>query len=94
MEAFYVYILTTKEHKLLYIWCTNNLGRRLFEHKNKLIDWFTKKYNINKLVYYEETPSIKDGILREKQLKWWTRTKKENLINEINPERKDLSVWF
>lgn len=91
MNTYYVYILTTKLNKLLYIWVTNNLSRRLYEHKNKLVDWFTKKYNINKLVYYEECSDIKDAIVREKQLKWWTRIKKNMLILENNSLIKDLS---
>jgi len=90
MNTYYVYILSTKFNKLLYIWVTNNLERRLYEHKNKLVDWFTKKYNIDKLVYYEECWDIKDAIAREKQLKWRTRSKKENLIKQINPELNDL----
>ena len=85
MNTYYVYILTTKLNKLLYIWVTNDLARRLYEHKNKLLDWFTKKYNINKLVYYEECTCIKDAIAREKQLKWWTRIRKDMLILENNP---------
>lgn len=91
MNKYYVYILSTKFNKLFYIWVTNNLQRRLYEHKNKLIDWFTKKYNINKLVYYEECDSIKDAIVREKQLKWRVRSKKENLISHMNPQMFDLS---
>lgn len=91
MNTYYVYILSTTFNKLLYIWVTNDLSRRLYEHQNKLIDWFTKKYNINKLVYYEEFSDIKDAISREKQLKWWTRIKKNILILEHNPLMKDLS---
>lgn len=91
MNTYYVYILATKLNKLLYIWVTNNLSRRLYEHKNMLIDWFTKKYHIDKLVYYEEYSTIKKAIVREKQLKWWTRAKKNVLILEHNPLMKDLS---
>ncbi len=91
MNTYYVYILATKFNKLLYIWVTNHLSRRLYEHKNKLVDWFTKKYNIDKLVYYEEYSDIKDAINREKQLKWRTRIKKNTLILENNPLMKDLS---
>lgn len=91
MNTYYVYILSTKFNKLFYIWVTNNLQRRLYEHKNKLVDWFTKKYNIDKLVYYEECGDIKDAIAREKQLKWRIRSKKENLIKQINPQMCDLS---
>jgi putative endonuclease len=92
MNTYYVYILTTKNNKLLYIWVTNNLERRLYEHKNKLIEWFTSKYNINKLVYYEETTNIKDAINREKQLKWWLRSKKNELIESVNSDWKDLWI--
>ena len=89
-KIYYVYILTTKNNKLLYIWVTNNLERRIYEQKNKLLDWFTSKYNIDKLVYYEETTYINIAINREKELKWWLRVKKNVLINEINPDWKDL----
>lgn len=91
MNTYFVYILSTKFNKLLYIWVTNNLQRRLYEHKNKLVDGFTKKYNIDKLVYYEECGDIKDAIAREKQLKWRTRAKKDNVIHENNPKMDDLS---
>ena len=88
---YYVYILTNKMNTVLYIGVTNNLTRRLYEHKNKVIQGFTAKYNINKLVYFEETKNIQEALLREKQLKGWLRCRKENLINEMNPEWKDLS---
>lgn len=91
MNTYYVYILSTKFNKLFYIWVTNNLQRRFYEHKNKLIDWFTKKYSIDKLVYYEEYWNIKDAIAREKQLKWLLRSKKEDLIKQNNPNLNDLS---
>ena len=94
MNKYYVYILTTKNNKLVYVWVTNNLERRLYEHKNKIVEWFTSKYNIHKLVYYEETSSIQDAIKREKQLKWRLRSKKNELIESINPNREDLSgTW-
>jgi putative endonuclease len=89
-RTFYVYILASKS-RVLYTGITNNLGRRLLEHKNKLVKGFTSKYNINQLVYYEEYNSPQDAILREKQIKGWLRIKKINLIEEINPEWKDLS---
>ena len=91
MNSYYVYILSTKFNKLLYIWVTNDLTRRLYEHKNKVIDGFTRKYNIDKLVYYEECGDIKDAIAREKQLKWRTRAKKDVLIKDDNPWMEDLS---
>ena len=88
---YYVYMLTNKYNNVLYIGVTNNLERRLSEHKRKLIDGFTKKYNINKLVYYEHTGDIKAAIAREKQLKGWTRKRKDELINKNNPDWLDLS---
>lgn len=91
MNEYFVYILSTKFNKMLYIWVTNNLERRVYEHKNKLIEWFTQKYNINKLVYYESCNDVMEAIKREKELKWWLRMKKNNLINKFNPDRKDLS---
>jgi len=94
MELYYVYIMTNKS-KTLYTGATNNLIRRVFEHKNKLIPGFTSKYNITKLVYYEEFNEIKDAISREKQIKGWIRRKKIELIERMNPEWEDLSKdWF
>ena len=95
MNNYYVYILSNKSNKVLYIGVTNDLQRRVYEHKNKLIEGFTSKYNINKLLHYESTTDIKSAIEREKQLKSWSRAKKEELINKSNPQRKDLSIgWF
>ena len=91
MKDYYVYILSNT-HKTLYIGVTNNLVRRMYEHKHKLIDGFSKKYNLNKLVYFEQCNSIKDAIKREKQLKNWHRGWKINLIESINPEWKDLDA--
>ena len=88
---YYVYILSNTTHSTLYIDVTSNLQKRIWEHKNKVIEGFTKKYNVNKLVYYEITNSIETAILREKQLKNWHRKWKLNLIKEFNPEMKDLS---
>jgi putative endonuclease len=90
MNNYYVYILANNS-KTLYIGITNNLLRRIYEHKHKLIEGFTKKYNLTKLVYYETTNSINDAIKREKQLKNWHRQWKINLIESINKEWKDLS---
>ena len=90
MRHFYVYILSNMS-KTLYIGVTNNLERRLYEHKNKLIDGFTKKYNLTKLVYFETTTDIRSAICREKQLKGLLRSKKIVLIEESNPEWDDLS---
>lgn len=90
-KQYYVYILTNKSNNVFYIGVTNNLIRRLFEHKNKLVEGFTKKYNLTKLVYFEVTNDVRSAISREKQLKNWHREWKINLINQSNPGWKDLS---
>ena len=90
MNSYYVYILSNKS-KSLYIGVTNNLVRRLFEHKNKLIKGFSSKYNLTKLVYYEEFKNIDEAIRREKQLKNWHRQWKVNLIESVNKNWTDLS---
>ena len=89
--TYYIYFLTNKNNNVLYIGVTNNLYRRLSEHKQKLIDGFTKQYNCYKLVYWEEYRDIKDAIKREKQLKNWHREWKNNLVKENNSEWRDLS---
>jgi putative endonuclease len=94
MNQYYVYIMTNRS-KTLYTGVTNDLMRRVYEHKNKMIDGFTKKYNITKLVYYEETNDIQVAISREKQIKGWLRCKKIALIESVNPKWNDLSEgWF
>lgn len=93
-KQYHVYILTNKKNTVLYIGVTNNLIRRMFEHKNKLVDGFTKKYNLTKLVHYEMTNNIQGAISREKQLKNWHRTWKINIVNSTNPKWKDLSEEF
>ena len=92
MKQYYIYILTNKSNKVLYIGVTNDLERRMYEHKNKMVDGFTERYNLTKLVYFEETPDVKSAIEREKQLKNWHRDWKINLINSFNPQWKDLSA--
>ena len=84
--------MTNYSETSLYIGVTSNLQKRVWEHKNKIIEGFTKKYNVDKLVYYELTDSIETAINREKQLKRWHRQWKINLIKEMNPEFKDLSL--
>jgi len=86
---YYVYIASSISKKI-YIGVTNNLPRRIYEHKEGLTDGFTKKYKIKKLVYYEETNDIYSAIEREKQLKKWRREKKIKLIEKDNPKWKDL----
>ena len=89
-KSFYIYILTNKSNKVLYIGVTNNLPRRIYEHKHKLAEGFTNKYNVNKLVYYEIFEDAYNAISREKQLKGWLRRKKFELISSFNPIWKDL----
>ena len=91
MKAYYVYILTNFSNKVMYIGVTNDLQRRLYEHKNKLLAGFTKQYNVHKLVYYEYTMDVNAAIAREKQLKGWNRSKKNSLVETMNPEWRDLS---
>jgi len=93
-RQYYVYILTNKSNKVIYIGVTNDLDRRMVEHKNKLVEGFTKRYNLLKLVYYEMTEDVQSAIRREKQLKNWHRDWKINLINQFNPEWNDLSERF
>ncbi len=90
MKDYYVYILTNKRNGTLYIGVTNDLIRRRYEHKNNLIEGFTKKYNIHKLVYYEQTNDSYSAIQREKRLKKWNRQWKLKLIEKSNPQWKDL----
>lgn len=91
MKTYYVYILTNWNNEVLYIGVTNNIARRVFEHKEKLVDGFTKKYNVNKLVYVESCEDVRDAIAREKQLKGGSRKKKIDLIVADNPEWNDLA---
>ncbi len=76
----------------MYIGVTNDLERRIYEHKNKLIDGFTKKYNVSKLVYYESTTDVYSAISREKQLKGWVRRRKNELVESMNPEWKEIEL--
>ena len=94
MKHYYVYIMASKS-KVLYIGVTNDLRRRVYEHKHHLIKGFTDKYEVTKLVYYEETSDVKEAIRREKQIKGWLRRKKIALIEAMNPQWTDLSQgWF
>ena len=91
---YYVYIMTNHSGTL-YTGVTNDLHRRVYEHKQKLAPGFTQKYKITQLVYYEETPDVKAAIAREKQIKGWVRSKKTVLIETANPEWQDLSEgWY
>jgi putative endonuclease len=90
-KTYFVYIMANWNNKVMYIGVTNDLARRVYEHKNKLVEGFTEKYNINKLVYYENFFDISEAIHREKELKKWRREKKNKLVENLNIEWKDLS---
>ncbi|MCD6116466.1 GIY-YIG nuclease family protein [bacterium] len=90
MKIYYVYILASKRNGTLYIGVTNNLARRVYEHKENKVSGFTSKYNVHKLVYFEESFDITSAINREKQLKKWKRKWKLELIEKYNPNWKDL----
>ena len=90
-RQYYVYLLTNWNNKVMYVGMTSDLRRRVYEHKNKLINGFTKKYNVNKLVYYEVTLDVIAAISREKEIKKWRREKKNQLVRNMNPDWKDLS---
>ena len=92
-KQYYTYILSNKNNTTLYIGVTDDLERRIAEHKSGFNKGFTKKYNCNKLVYYETYSDINQAIDREKQLKGWKRERKDSLIDSINKERKDLAIW-
>jgi putative endonuclease len=94
MKSYYVYIMASK-YGTLYTGMTNDLERRIYEHKNKLVKGFTKKYGVNRLVYFEETSDVDVAIEREKQIKSWRRSKKIELVKMMNPTWSDLSKeWF
>jgi len=90
-KNYYVYLMTSKNNTVIYTGVTNDLARRVYEHKNKVIKGFTSRYNINKLVYYEEFNDINDAIDREKQIKGGSRQDKIDLINADNSDWTDLS---
>ena len=94
MKEFYVYILTNKYNKIFYIGFTDDIQGRIDEHKSKIYDGFTKKYNVNKLVYFEAHLTIEEAQLQEKRLKRWRREWKKELIEKTNPKWNDLSDNF
>ena len=94
MRQYYTYIITNKRNGTLYTGVTNNLTRRVYEHKNKLVEGFTSKYGLNCLVYYEEFGDVRLAIAREKQIKEWLRIKKIALIESKNPAWSDLAEAF
>ena len=89
-RSYYVYIATNRRNIVLYTGVTNDLARRMSQHKQKLIPGFTAKYNVIKLVYYEVFPSPEEAIIAEKKIKGWTRKKKIALIHNMNPDWKEL----
>ncbi|MDD4316516.1 MAG: GIY-YIG nuclease family protein [Clostridia bacterium] len=91
-NQYFVYILSNMSNSVLYVGVTSNLIKRIYEHRNELLEGFTKTYKVKKLVYYESTSDIISAIEREKQLKKWRRSKKEFLINLDNPDWVDLSL--
>jgi len=94
MGSYYVYIMMSRSDTL-YTGVTNDLQRRVYEHQQKLLDGFTKKYNIDMLAYCEDTDDVEAAIRREKQIKGWRRSKKIELIESTNPQWRDLSEgWF
>jgi putative endonuclease len=89
-KQYYVYLLTNFTNKVLYVGVTNDLKRRVYEHKNGLVDGFTRRYHVKKLVYYEIGQDIEGVILREKQIKAGSRKKKDELVGRMNPDWNDL----
>ena len=87
---YYVYILSSNNNSTIYVGVTNNLERRIYEHKNELLEGFSKKYHTHKLVYYEQTSDVLSALTREKQIKSWSRERKNELINTTNPTWRDL----
>jgi len=90
-RSYYVYLLANANNRVLYTGITNNMKRRLFEHKHGLVEGFTKKYRVHKLVYFEETNDVNTAIAREKEIKGWIRAKKNALVEKENPSWSDLS---
>ena len=89
MRKYHIYFMTNKYNTVLYVGVTNNLQQRVLQHKSSISN-FTTRYNVTKVIYWEEFSDIRDAIAREKQIKSWSRERKERLINEINPEWRDL----
>ncbi|MBU3821140.1 GIY-YIG nuclease family protein [Flavobacteriaceae bacterium XHP0103] len=94
MDVYYVYILTNKNHSVLYVGRSKQLNIRLNQHKSNGLKSFTGKYNVDKLVYFETTKYVNNSIRRERQIKKWNREWKINLINSLNPDWKDLSEYI
>jgi len=93
-KTYYVYLLTNWNNKVMYVGMTNDLQRRICEHKEMFLKGFTKKYNVHKLVYYEQTSDVDVALNREKEIKKWRREKKDRLVGYANPIWRDLSEDF
>jgi len=93
-KTYYIYLMTNWNHRVMYVGVTNDLVRRVYEHKNKLMEGFTSRYNINKLVYFENTEDIHAALAREKEIKRWRREKKDALVHALNSDWRDLSEDF
>ena len=93
-DYYFVYIMANWSNKVIYIGVTNDLRRRIYEHKQKIIKGFTQKYNVNKLIYFETFQDVRLAIAREKEVKKWRREKKNKLVKLKNPEWRDLSFDF
>lgn len=93
MRQYYIYIMTNKRNGTLYVGVTNNLTRRVYEHKHKLVEGFTSKYGLDRMVYYEVFDDIRLAIAREKQIKGWLRVRKIALIESRNPDWNDLADY-
>jgi putative endonuclease len=91
VKEFYVYMVTNRSRVVLYTGVTNDLGRRLWEHKNHVVKGFTSKYKLDRLVYYEQFSDAISAITREKEIKSWRREKKNELVRTLNPKRVDLA---
>ncbi len=91
-HRYFVYLLTNWNNKVIYVGMTNDLIRRVYEHKTKAVKGFTEKYNVHKLVYFAETSDVNAAIAREKEIKKWRREKKNELVIRGNPEWRDLAV--
>ena len=92
MKDYYVYILTNEYNNVMYIGVTNDLRRRVYEHKSGEIEGFTQRYKVHKLVYFESSHDVEAAIAREKQLKGWKRERKNALVESVNPEWKEIQI--
>lgn len=89
-KSYFVYIIASKKGWVLYTWITSNITKRIYQHKTKFIEWFSKKYFVDKLVRFEETNLVEEAIKKEKQIKKWKRSWKIELIEKNNPNWEDL----